>query len=61
MREATGLETPGGFRIDGFDLPVDEKGDPEDGKERFVEPEHARPPGAEDYYAAGPGGVRVVA
>src|SRR5262249_16473438 len=36
-----GLKTSGGFRIDGFDLPVDEKGDPEDGKERFVEPEHA--------------------
>jgi len=42
------LETLGGFRIDGFDLPVDEKGDPENGKERFVEPEHAGPPGAED-------------
>jgi hypothetical protein len=42
-----GLETPGGFRIDGFDLPVevDEKGDPENGNERFVEPEHAGPPG----------------
>ncbi|HEX4169461.1 MAG TPA: hypothetical protein VHZ55_28705 [Bryobacteraceae bacterium] len=26
------LETPGGFRTDGFDGPVDEKGDPEDGK-----------------------------
>jgi hypothetical protein len=30
--------------MDGFDLPVDEKGDPENRKERFVEPEHAGPP-----------------
>jgi hypothetical protein len=33
-----------GFRTDGFDLPVDEKGYPENGKERFTEPEHAGPP-----------------
>ena len=43
-----GLETLGSFRTDGFDLPIDEKGDPENGKERLVEPEHARPPGAEN-------------
>ena len=48
-----GLETPGGFRIDRFDLPVDEKGDPENGKERFVEPEHAGPPGAGDVSQSG--------
>jgi hypothetical protein len=50
-----GLETLGGFRIDGFDLPVDEKGDPENGKERFVAPEHAGPPGAEDVTHPGHG------
>jgi hypothetical protein len=54
-----GLETPGGFRVDGFDLPVDEKGDPDNGKERFVEPEHTGTPGAEDVTL--PAGVPVPA
>ena len=40
MREAARLETLGGFGICGFDLPVEKKGDPDHGKERFVEPEH---------------------
>ena len=50
-----GLEMLGGFRIDGFDLPVDEKGDPENGKEGFVEPEQAGPPGTEDVTPPGKG------
>ena len=36
------LEALGGFGIGGFNLPVDTKGDPEHGKETFVEPEHSR-------------------
>jgi len=40
------LEALGGFGIGGFDLSVEKKGDPEDGKRKFVEPEHAGPPGA---------------
>src|SRR6516164_8091456 len=43
-----GLKALGGFCIAGFDLPVDEKGDPENGKERFVEPEHEEPPGTRE-------------
>ena len=50
-----GLQTLGGSRIDGFDLPVDKKGDPENGKERFIKPEHAGPPGAEDVTQPGQG------
>src|SRR5215469_11185004 len=50
-----GLETLGGFRTDSFDLPIDEKGDPENGKERLVEPEHAGPPGPEDVTPRGQG------
>jgi hypothetical protein len=42
------LDTLGRFRIAGFDLPVDKKGDPENGEKRFVEPEHTEPPDAED-------------
>ena len=48
-----GLKTLGGFSSDGFDPPVDEKGDPENGKEEFVEPEHARPPNTEDVMSPG--------
>ena|ERR1017187_9109948 len=45
------LEAPGGFGIGGFDLPVEKKENPDHGKERFVEPEHSGPPGAEGVYA----------
>ena len=55
-----GLETLGGFRVGGFDPPVDDKGDPENGKERLVEPEHAGPPGAR-CYAVGPGEFQCLA
>src|SRR5579872_2851616 len=34
------LKTLRGFGVDGFDLPVNKKGDPYDGKEGFVEPKH---------------------
>jgi hypothetical protein len=39
------LEALGGFGIDGLDLPIEKKGDPHHGKERFKEPEHSGPPG----------------
>jgi hypothetical protein len=34
------LKTLGGFGIGGFDLPVGKKGDPYNGKEKFVESKH---------------------
>ncbi|SPE26333.1 hypothetical protein SBA5_540091 [Candidatus Sulfotelmatomonas gaucii] len=37
------LEALGGFGIGGSDLPVDKKDNPDNGKERFVEPEHSEP------------------
>ena len=45
------LDTSVGFRVDGFDLPVDGERDPENWKETFVEPEHT------GCYAAAPRGV----
>jgi len=39
------LDTLGGFGIPSFDLPVDNKNDPDHGKESFVEPEHFDLPG----------------
>jgi hypothetical protein len=61
MREGR-LEALDGFRIGGLDLPIEKKGDPDDGKERFEEPEHSGPPGvvvvfelAEFHLVLGPG------
>ena len=34
----------GGFGAGGLDPPIEKKGDPHHGKERFKEPEHAGPP-----------------
>jgi hypothetical protein len=35
------LEALGDFGIGGLDLPIEKKGDPHHGKERFKEPEHS--------------------
>jgi hypothetical protein len=39
------LAALGGFGIGGLDPPIEKKGDPHHGKERFKEPEHSGPPG----------------
>jgi hypothetical protein len=54
---ASRLETPGGFGIGGFDLPVEKKDNPDHGKEKFVEPEHSAPQGVEGIYAGERGQV----
>jgi hypothetical protein len=51
------LEALGGFGIDGLDLPVEKKENPDHGKERLVEPEHSGPPGAGGVYAGERGEV----
>src|SRR5215831_16218587 len=38
------LEALGSFGICGLDTPIENKGYPHDGKERFIEPEHSGPP-----------------
>ena len=35
-----------GFGVSGLELTIEKKGDPEHGKEKYVEPEHASPPPA---------------
>jgi len=47
----SGLEALGGLCIRGFDLPVDEKENPEHGKEEFVKREHGEPRGDKSVYA----------